>query len=181
MMLELRRRVARTAVRWRLIDSKFRHNKRRYVAQCLMATVTILLVLLLLDSVRQTVLIASLGASAFIAFAMPRSYPSRPRAMIGGYGVGTTIGCALSVVAAWLAERLGIDLHTLQIVGGAVATGLAFFVMVLTDTEHPPAAALSLGFVLNDWDGVTVAVVLIGICALSLIKEAARRRMMDLI
>ena len=177
----LRRRLLRLGLRWRLVDSKFRHNKSRYVAQCLGATATILLVLLLLDSVKQTVLIASLGASAFIAFAAPRSYASRPRALIGGYCVGTLLGCGLSFVAVAMAARSGLPLHTLQIVGGAVASGLAFFAMVVSDTEHPPAAALAIGFVLNEWDLSTVAVVLSGITALSLVKEIFRARLMDLV
>ena len=49
-----------------------------------------------------------------------------------------------------------------------------------TETEHPPAAALALGYVLNEWDGGTVLVVLAGATALSLIKEALRNRLMDL-
>ncbi len=177
----LKRRLAMTAVRWRLIDSKYRRNKFRYFAQSLGMTLTILTVLLLLDSVQQTVLIASLGASAFIAFAVPRSYASRPRALLGGYLVGTILGCSYSLLAAWLANWLSVDLHTLQIVGGALATGCSFFIMVLTDTEHPPAAALSLGYVLNPWDIGTVLVVLFGILALSTVKEIARPRMMDLL
>ncbi len=177
----LKRRLAMTAVRWRLIDSKYRRNKFRYFAQSLGMTLTILMVLLLLDSVQQTVLIASLGASAFIAFAVPRSYASRPRALVGGYVVGTILGCSYSLLAAWFAGRLAVDLHTLQIVGGALATGCSFFIMVLTDTEHPPAAALSLGYVLNPWDTGTVLVVLFGILALSTIKEIARPKMMDLL
>ena len=58
--------------------------------------------------------------------------------------------------------------------------GLAMFVMVTTDMEHPPAAAIALGFVLNEWDMMTIVVVLAGISAISLIKEAARGRLIDL-
>lgn len=174
------RRLARQLVRWRLLDSKFRHNKARYIAQTAGAALCILVVLLALDSVRQTVLIASLGASTFIAFAVPRSYASRPRALLGGYFVGTLIGCGLSLAVAWLTPMIALDPATLRIVGGAIATGLSFFIMVTTDTEHPPAAALSLGYVLNDWDAGTVLVVFAGIAMLSLVKELVRPRLMDL-
>lgn len=34
---------------------------------------------------------------------------------------------------------------------GALAISLAVFTMVVTRSEHPPAAALALGLVLNDW------------------------------
>jgi CBS-domain-containing membrane protein len=173
-------RLGQRLVRWRLLDSKFRQNKRRYLAQTCGVAVTMLVVLLALDSVSQTVLIASLGASAFIAFAVPRSYASRPRALLGGYLVGTAVGCALSLLSIWLAPRVGAEVHTLQIVGGALAVGLCFLIMVVMNTEHPPAAALALGYVLNDWNIVTVLVVLSGILALSLVKEAFRSKLMDL-
>jgi CBS-domain-containing membrane protein len=173
--------LSRFIERWSLLDSKFRQNKLRYVFQTGLAAITMMAVLLLLDEVAQTVLIASLGASAFIAFAMPRSYPSRPRYMIGGYCVGTAVGCLLSVAASVLAEQLGVPPRAVQIICGAVATGLAFFVMVVTDTEHPPAAALALGYVLNEWQMGTILVVLGGVTALALIKELFRSRLMDLV
>ncbi len=180
-MTSLSTQLARFVERSRLVDSKFRQNKRRYVLQTLLAAVTMMAVLLVLDEVEQTVLIASLGASAFIAFAMPRSYPSQPRYMIGGYCVGTVVGCLLSLLAAVLADQAGLDPRGVQIVCGAVATGLAFFLMVLTDTEHPPAAALALGYVLNEWHLGTVFVVLGGITALAIVKELFRPRLMDLV
>jgi len=180
-MTTLGERLARATVRWRLVDSKFRHNKLQYVLQTLLAVITIMVVLLALDSVQQTVLIASLGASTFIAFAMPRSYPSRPRYMIGGYCVGTVVGCLLSLLSIGLADQVGLDRRTTQIVCGAVATGLAFFLMVLTDTEHPPAAALALGYVLNEWQLDTVVVVLGGVTALAVVTQLFRARLMDLV
>lgn len=48
-------------------------NIRRYALQCSLATVVVLILLVALDAVTQTVLIAALGASSFIAFAVPRS------------------------------------------------------------------------------------------------------------
>ena len=174
-------RLEQRLVQWRVLDSKFRQNRLRYLAQTGGVAVTMLGVLLALDSVSQTVLIASLGASAFIAFAAPRSYASRPRALVGGYLLGTAVGCALSLLSLWLAPALGAELHTLQIVCGSLAVGLCFFIMVVFDTEHPPAAALALGYVLNDWNFTTVLVVLSGILALSLVKETFRSKLMDLL
>ena len=42
--------------------------------------------------------------------------------------------------------------------------------MVITDTEHPPAAGVALGFVLHGWDYFTVIVVLMGIVSISILK-----------
>jgi CBS-domain-containing membrane protein len=53
--------------------------------------------------------------------------------------------------------------------------------MVVTHTEHPPAAALALGLVLNEWDLITLAVVLIGVIGLSVIKRMVLPMLMDLV
>ncbi len=174
-------RIVRLLLRWRAWDSKFRHNRARYVAQCLLATLTMLAVLLALDSVRQTVLIASLGASTFIVFAMPRSYQSKPRYVLGGYLVGTLAGCSMSVAAIVIAWAGQLELHTAQLIAGTLAAGLSFFLMVLSQSEHPPAAAVALGYVLNDWDGGTILVVLGGATLLCIVKELLRPQLMDLI
>ena len=60
-------------------------------------------------------------------------------------------------------------------------SSLAMFTMVVTRTEHPPAAALALGLVLNEWSLLTLAVVLAGIIALSVIKRLVLPMLLDLI
>ena len=57
-----------------------------------------------------------------------------------------------------------------HVVFGAMSVGLAIFVMVITDTEHPPAAGLALGLILNEWSLLTIVVVFVGIISLSVIK-----------
>ena len=55
------------------LDRHFRRESfKRYALQCGLAGFVVLILLLILDAVTQTVLIAALGASAFIAFAVPR-------------------------------------------------------------------------------------------------------------
>jgi len=74
-------------------DQHFRRNDiKRYAMQCGLAGLVVLVLLLVLDTVTQTVLIAALGASAFIAFAVPRSLHSGPRSLIRGYVVGMLAG-----------------------------------------------------------------------------------------
>ena len=164
-----------------LIDPKFSRNRSRYVFQCLLVTCTMLVVLFVLDAFYQTVLIAALGASSFIAFAAPSMRASRPRCLIGGYIIGMTIGCSLSAIIGDTYGVLALNEHSARILLGAIAVGGAMFVMVTTDTEHPPAAAIALGFVLNEWDWMTVFVVLAGIITISTIKELARKYLMDLL
>ena len=164
------------------LDKHFRHqNFRRYLLQCSLAGFVVLILLLVLDAVTQTVLIAALGASAFIAFAIPRHLHSGPRHLIGGYVVGITAGCLMAYMYhSFDVESVSID-HALMIVFAALATSLAMLLMVVTKTEHPPAAALALGLVLNEWDLLTLVVIIAGVTGLSLIKRLVLPMLMDLL
>lgn len=139
-----------------------------------------LVLLLVLDAVTQTVLIAALGASSFIAFAVPLSLHSNPRHMIGGYITGMVSGCTMSYLYTALNLTSAFGASAGLIVAGAFATSIAMFLMVVTRTEHPPAAALALGLVLNEWTPLTVVVVLGGVAGLCIIKRAVLPMLMDL-
>ncbi len=163
-----------------LEDRLHRDNLNRYVLQCTLASVVVLILLLILDTVTQTVLIAALGASTFIAFAVPRSLQSDPRYMIGGYLVGILVGSSIGTLNASIQYSDIVTAHVAMIVFGALATGLTMFVMVITKTEHPPAAALALGLVLNEWDFLTLVVVIVGVIAISIFKRLVLPILMDL-
>lgn len=163
------------------VDPKYARHRTSYFLQCMFVTCTMLFVLVLLDSVYQTVLIAALGASSCVAFSGPSLRASRPRCLIGGYVVGVVVGCGLSSLVGVAGSLSGMEEHTLQILFGAIAVGVAMFLMVTTETEHPPGVAIALGFVLNEWDFMTVIVVMAGICTISLVKELVRDRLIDLL
>jgi len=163
------------------IDRHFRRDDfKRYALQCGLAGLVVLALLLVLDAVTQTVLIAALGASAFIAFAVPRSLHSGPRSLIGGYVVGIVAGSLMSILNT-LIDVSAISDHAVMVIFGAIAISLAMFTMVVTRTEHPPAAALALGLVLNEWSLLTLFVVLSGVIALSVIKQLILPALLDLV
>jgi CBS-domain-containing membrane protein len=155
------------------------HNLKRYSLQCGLAGLGVLLLLLILDAVTQTVLIASLGASAFIAFAVPRSLHSDPRHLVGGYVIGLIAGVAMSSLYGLFSLQGAWD-HAVMIVFGALAISLTMFAMVVARAEHPPAAALALGLVLNEWNFLTLVVVLVGVIGLSIIKQIVTPILMDI-
>jgi CBS-domain-containing membrane protein len=163
------------------LERQFKRERlKRRALQCGLAGLTVFLLLIILDAVTQTVLIAALGASAFIAFAVPRSLHSNPRHMVGGYLIGMAAGCLMSGIDDWIdVASPGID-HAIMIILGAMGISLAMFAMVVTKTEHPPAAALALGLVLNEWNPMTLMVVLVGIVALSVIKQIVMPYLLDL-
>lgn len=163
------------------LEKHFRlDNFKRYGLQCGLAGLAVLILLLVLDAVTQTVLIASLGASAFIAFAVPRSLHSGPRHLIGGYLVGIVAGVAMSSLSALFAAS-GAWEHAVMIIFGALAISAAMFSMVVTRCEHPPAAALALGLVLNEWNLATLFVILSGVILLSVIKQIVLPMLLDLV
>ncbi len=115
---------------------KFRAAWKNYVWQSSLAALTIFLVLLFLN-ITHAVVIAAIGATAFIVFAMPQNITAHPRNIVGGHLVGLVMGslCALLPQPSPL----------LSILAYSLAVGLSVFIMVVIDVEHPPAAATALG------------------------------------
>lgn len=166
----------------KLLDDRFRIHKARYVLQCLLATVSVMIALIVLGRVINTAVTGALGASAFVAFTMPARRVSSPRFLVGGYLVGIAAG----TVCYWLSHVL--PLGSVQPVGeltgivfGALAVGLAIFLMVVTNTEHPPAAGLALGIALNDWRWQTIVLVLLAVVSLAVAKRLLRPLLVDLL
>ena len=91
------------------------------------ATIGIALVMLDLEHVPY--LLASLGGSCVILFAMPDSVMAQPRSFIGGHLVGTVVGLVFS-------HAFGGSIFFM-----ACAVGTAVALMMVTDTIHSPAGA----------------------------------------
>jgi CBS-domain-containing membrane protein len=121
----------------RILDANFRENYRSYLFQSALAGVTIFLVLLFLSISRHAVIIAALGSTAFIVFATPNSPNAKFRNVVGGHAVGIFSGFLGSLNATG-----GLHIVALSY---SLAVALAVFLMVITDTEHPPAAGTALG------------------------------------
>lgn len=83
------------------------------------------------------VLVASIGASAVLLFAVPHSPLTQPWPLVGGTLISAFIGvtCANFIPDHWLA--------------GAVAVALSIFVMHATHSLHPPGGAIALLVVLG--------------------------------
>jgi len=101
--------------------------------------------------------------------------------MIGGYFIGIVSGGLLGLTEQALHFGSVAATHQEMVVFGALATGIAMFLMVITKTEHPPAAALALGLVLNTWDWPTLVFVMGGITFLTMIKQIVMPLLMDLL
>jgi CBS domain-containing membrane protein len=103
-------------------------------------------------------LVAPIGASAVLAFALPASPVAQPRAVV----LGNLVGAAVGIACAGL-----IDHPTLA---AAAAVGAAILVMMLLGCLHPPGGAVALGAVLAG-AGVE-ALGPVAVCSLLLVAAA---------
>jgi CBS-domain-containing membrane protein len=164
------------------IDKKFKKNSFKYIFQCILATLTILAVLIFLDVLKETAIITALGASAFIVFTMPTQYSSDPRRLIGGYIVGLIVGLIFYFLSkSQIKNTFQFSETTTLVIFGAIAIGFAIFIMAVTNTEHAPAAGISLGLVINRWDYLTIIFIFIAVLWLASIRYLLRGYLMDLI
>lgn len=154
------------------IDEKFRKDPGSFYFQSILATLAIFVTMCVLDVFTQTTIIATMGASCFILFAMPKTEASNARRVIGGYIIGTIIGIGCWYVSE-MKDMLNYipSIRYLDIMTAAIAVGLTIFVMAVSDSEHPPAAGLAMAFVFNPWDNWTITVVIGGISLLVGIKQ----------
>jgi len=151
---------------------KFRLFWKNYIFQSFLATLTVFLVLLFL-TIEDAVLIAAIGASAFIVFAMPENITANSRNIIGGHLVGFSVGslCALIPQPSFWCS----------IMAYALAVGLAIFVMIATDTEHPPAGATALGLAITGFSPDAAIAVVTSTVMLSLAHRFLRPFLKDLV
>ena len=110
------------------------------------------------------IIVAPLGASAVLAFAVPASPLAQPWPVIGGNIVSTLVGVAVFKLLGDTAWSAG------------VAVGLAILVMSLCRCLHPPGGAAALTAVIGSGQihaaGYLLAIVPVGINSLALVALA---------
>jgi CBS-domain-containing membrane protein len=165
-----------------LIDLKLLREKMwvYYIGQSLLATITLFIVLVFL-TLATPVIVAALGATAFVVFAMPKNVTAQPRNVVGGHMVGVLSGglCALIFI------YFGNGSDFLHIVAASASVGVAIFIMVVTDTEHPPGCSTALGLVVHGTVITEVAYyslfILISATIITAIKHALDPKLKDLV
>ena len=123
------------------IKYKFKKLWKNYIFQSSLAAAALLILTLLLGR-EKMVLISSMGATAFIVFAMPNVVSAKQKNVIGGHLVGLICGA----VFCFTSFPYYIEYP--------LVIALAVFFMVALDLEHPPAAGTALAVVINEVSGV---------------------------
>lgn len=165
-----------------IIDKSFKRAPKSFIIQSLLAVVTVAIILYFVEVLTHAAIVAALGASAFIVFAMPRSITARSRSLIGGHIVGLLSGtlCYYALLIGPLGKLItGWEFTTLFVY--ALAVGLSIFLMAITNTEHPPAAGTALGIVAHAWAYEIVVFVLLCAIGLAIVRGLLGSRLRDLV
>ena len=164
-----------------IIDKTFKQSPKSFIIQSVLAVITVAIILYFVEVLTHAAIVAALGASAFVVFAMPRSITARSRSLIGGHIVGLLSGTVCHYV--FLAGPLGKFINGAEfavIFIYALAVGLAIFLMVITNTEHPPAAGTALGIVTHEWTYQTIIFIVVFAVSLAIVKVLLRRYLKNL-
>jgi len=133
-----------------------------------LAAIALFIIVLVLGEGKMVV-ISAMGATAFIVFAMPTAVSAQTRNVIGGHLVGLASGTIFYF--ATLPYFLEYPL----------AVGIAIFVMVALDVEHPPAAGTALAVVINEVSPDVFVTIMAGAVILSQCRYYMRHYLKDLI
>ncbi len=164
-----------------IIDKSFKRAPKSYIVQSLLAVLALAIILYFVEVLTHAAIVAALGASTFIVFAMPHSITAQPRRLIGGHAVGLLSGtlCHYALLTGPLG-RLSTHWEFTTLFVYALAVGLSIFLMAVTNTEHPPAASTALGIVAHEWSYPVVIFILLAAISLAIIRRLLRGRLRDL-
>jgi len=165
-----------------IIDKSFKQAPKSFVIQSLLAVVTVAIILYFVEVLTHAAIVAALGASTFVVFAMPHSNTARPRSLIGGHIVGLLCGTFCYYV--FLSDPVGGLITTWEFTTlfvYALAVGLSIFLMAITNTEHPPAAGTALGIVIHPWSYQAAIFVLLFAVGLAIVRRLLGSRLKDLV
>jgi len=154
------------------IDPKFPKYWKQYLIQSSMAAGTVFIITILLAD--NPVIIASIGATAFIIFAMPNNITSEPKRIIGGHLLGFFIGSCFAVFPF---------MHILffKAIWFSLSVGITILFMVVLDVEHPPAAGTALGMTLMSYSSTSVTTILISVFILAIVSHLFKPFLKDLV
>ena len=122
-------------------------NRSKKIVNSIAAGITIGLIVLIMESLHfdatyglgsSAIIYASVGASAFILFVMPKSRAASKLSVVVSYVIAGLVGYFSYYSSAYIGLAAA----------ATVAVGLTGILMVLLGKEHPPSAGLALAFVL---------------------------------
>ncbi len=142
----------------------------RVVLGAILGTLAVAVILQIPIVRENQALIASLASTTYMVFLLPENPAVNAVSIVVGYLLSASAG------------EIAIHLNLTPALQGAVAVGLAMLFMELTNKQHPPAAGISLGAVINQATlsnivgVITGVLVLVGILlAVKIIAKAGKK------
>ena len=165
-----------------LADGKSQITPMNYLLQCGLATVSLGLILLVEDAVFRAAIVVGVASTAFTIFVFPSSIASTPRKVIGGHTVAIVTALMISsLLEFWGGHSTFGDTRFAMDVAASLSVGLSALFMVVTSTQHPPAAATAFGLVIYPWSGSAVIVIVSSAIILSVVRIVLRPKLVDLL
>ena len=123
----------------------------------------------------------AIASTAFIVFIAPSNVSASPRKVIGGHLVAVVVASVLSGILNILGiDYVAEDPRYLVNLVAALSVGLSILLMVVTDTEHAPAAGTALGLVIPDWSWSAAVFILGAAVMLSAMRLILRPKLINL-
>jgi CBS-domain-containing membrane protein len=158
--------------RWARIRADFPGRWKNYLYQSFLAMAVVSIVLWLL-TLENAVVIASIGATAFIVFTMPKNITAQPRRVIGGHIIGLLSGSLCSLIPHTSTTATVFVL--------SLAVGISICLMVALNFEHPPASGTALGIAMTGFSTEVFIAVLTSSLILALAHHFSKRFLKDLV
>ncbi len=164
-----------------LVDKTFLKKPKNYLIQSLFAVIAVAVILYFVETVTHAAIVAALGASTFIVFAMPKTVAAEPRRLIGGHITGIVCGlaCYFSCYTGD-AESFFESNEIIHWLPAAFAVGLSILLMTIFNFEHPPAAGTALGMVTHEWTWETIVFIVAFAVALAIIGVLLKKYLKNL-
>tara|TARA_B100000886_G_scaffold142761_1_gene96962 strand:+ start:889 stop:1359 length:471 start_codon:yes stop_codon:yes gene_type:complete len=154
------------------IDSDFLPKWKAYIVQSSYAALSVFIITLILSE--NPVVIASIGATAFIVFALPNNISAEPKRIIGGHFLGFFIGSCFAVFPF-------MHILLFKAIWFALSIGFTILLMVVLDFEHPPAAGTALGMTLVGYSSSAAIAIIISVFLLTIVAYLTKPYLEDLV
>ena len=166
---------------------KFKMHPWHFIWQPLLAATFVVVMLAALGGFGHVTFLGvigttSLGSTAFLVFSSPSNKTASIRRMWGGYFISALMGVVFSAVLFILKQK-HVDLSQCFCaeIAAALAMAITMFLMAVLNLEHPPAAGLALGLVVEPWTAYTMCEFLLIVVFMALVKIVLRPWLIDLV
>ncbi len=153
------------------MDPKIPSYWKSYVFQSSYASGTVFFITLLLSE--NSVVIASIGSTAFIEFVLTNNISAEPKRIIGRHFLGFLIGSCFAVFPF-------MHIVLFKSIWFALSIGFTILLMVVLDFEHPSAAGTALGMTLVGYSNSAAVAIIISVLFLTLIAYVPKPYLEDL-